>query len=126
MDVYARMAEDRIKDAMARGDFEQLPGKGKPLELEDLSHVPEELRVGYKLLKNAGVIPVEMQISKEMVSLQDLIAMCTSDAEREPLQKQLNEKRIRLRMLLESQGLADSAVFAQYEQKVRNKLEGDV
>ncbi|UVI32591.1 DnaJ family domain-containing protein [Paenibacillus spongiae] len=125
MDIFTRIAEDRIKDALSRGDFEQLPGKGKPLELEDLSHVPEELRIGYKLLKNAGVIPEEMQLSKEMVSLQELIALCKSDEERVPLQKRLNEKRIRFRMLLESQGLADSAVFAQYEQKVRTKLEGD-
>ncbi|MFF2089116.1 DUF1992 domain-containing protein [Paenibacillus sp. NPDC058174] len=57
MDWMSTLVEQRIQEAMARGEFDQLKGKGKPLELEDLSYVPEELRVGFKLLKNAGLVP---------------------------------------------------------------------
>jgi len=125
MDFFARIAEDRIKEAIARGEFDDLPGKGKPLELEDLSSIPEDLRAGYKLLKNAGMIPVEMQLSKEIVTLQDLIAICKSDNEQKLLRKQLTEKQVQFRLLLESRGLGQSVAFAQYEQQIRARIEGD-
>jgi hypothetical protein len=125
MDAFSRIAEDRIKEAIARGEFDNLPGAGKPLELEDLSHIPEDLRVSYKLLKNAGVVPAEIQLAKEMMTLHDLIAMCKSEPEREPLRKSLSEKRLRLRMLLESRGMAGAEAFTQYERQIRARLEGD-
>jgi len=48
---YEKIVEQRIKEAMEKGEFENLPGKGKPIPLEDDSHVPEDLRLAYKLLK---------------------------------------------------------------------------
>ena len=54
MNLLARIAEVRIREAIARGDFADLPGKGNPPTVEDLSRVPENLRAGYILLKNAG------------------------------------------------------------------------
>ena len=46
------IAEKRIAEAMDKGEFDNLPGRGKPLEIEDLSAVPEDLRMAYKILKN--------------------------------------------------------------------------
>ncbi|MFD0711371.1 DnaJ family domain-containing protein [Paenibacillus sp. GCM10027626] len=125
VDIFALIAEERIREAIADGTFDHFPGKGKPLELEDLSHIPEVLRAGYKLLKNAGYIPPELQLTKEIVSLQELISLCASEEEQLPLRQQLNEKQLRYRLLLESQGISGTAAFAQYEQQIRNKLEGD-
>lgn len=45
------LAEQKIAEAMARGEFDHLPGNGRPLQIEDLSSVPEDLRMAYKLLK---------------------------------------------------------------------------
>ncbi|WP_166244485.1 DnaJ family domain-containing protein [Paenibacillus turpanensis] len=122
MDFYQRLAEDRIREAMERGEFDNLPGKGKPLDLDDLSHVPEELRVGYKLLKNAGVLPEEMQLRKDMVTLTDLIRSCTQQEERNRLQRQLTEKQLRFKMLLESRGIYETSAFVDYEEKLRDKM----
>lgn len=69
-----KVAEQRIAEAVKRGDFDDLPGQGKPIVLPDESHVPESLRVGYRMLKNAGFIPVEMQVRKELASLQHLLS----------------------------------------------------
>ncbi|WP_022852305.1 DnaJ family domain-containing protein [Thermodesulfatator atlanticus] len=71
--VFQRLAEQRIQDAIKRGEFENLPGKGKPLELEDLSHIPQELRLAYKVLKNAGFLPPEVELLKEIRTVEDLI-----------------------------------------------------
>lgn len=66
MGMFSRMAEQKIAEAMAKGEFDHLPGAGKPLVIEDLSHVPEELRMSYKLLKNAGILPEEFPVTKGM------------------------------------------------------------
>lgn len=125
MDIFRLIAEERIREAMENGEFKHFEGKGKPLVLEDLSHVPEDLRMSYKIMRNSGYLPPEMQLTKEIVSLQELIALCNTEEEREPLRSQLNEKRLRYRMMAESKGLYDNAAFAQYEYLIKAKLEGD-
>jgi len=55
------MAERKIAEALARGEFERLPGEGRPLELEEDPLVPEDLRMAYRILKNAGYVPEEAQ-----------------------------------------------------------------
>jgi len=98
---FEGIVEARIRDAIARGDFDDLAGKGQPLSLEDLSAVPEDLRAGYLLLKNAGVLPEEMQIRKEMVTLEALLDACADPRERTRLRRDLNWKMIRFQVLME-------------------------
>ncbi|MCA0755427.1 DUF1992 domain-containing protein [Paenibacillus sp. N4] len=116
MDILRMIAEERIREAERRGEFANLPGAGKPLPPDDMDNVPEELRVGYKLLKNAGMLPEEMQLRKEMITLGDLISACQSDAERTKLQRELSAKKLRYR------GWPASGAFADYERQIQNKL----
>ena len=60
MSSFETIVEARIRDAIARGEFDDLAGKGRPLAFEDLSAVPHDLRAAYLLLNNAGVLPEEM------------------------------------------------------------------
>lgn len=101
MDTLTKIAEARIRDAIERGELDDLAGKGKPLALEDLSRVPEDLRVGYLLLKNAGILPEEMTLRKEMVTLEALIDACSDPEERTRLRKDLNWKLVRYQMMME-------------------------
>lgn len=80
--VIQNIAERRIAEAQERGDFDNLPGTGKPLRLEDDSAVPEELRMAYKILKNAGCLPPELADRKEINSLVDLLEHCEDERER--------------------------------------------
>ncbi|MUT66456.1 DUF1992 domain-containing protein [Paenibacillus sp. NEAU-GSW1] len=123
MDWLSSLVEQRIQEAMAKGEFDNLPGKGKPLELEDLSFVPEDLRVSFKLLKNAGVVPEEMALAKEMVTLQELLDLCKDEKERNSLTRKLNEKRLRYRMMMEARGWSQSSAFTQYETQIIEKIE---
>ncbi|MEG1212493.1 MAG: DUF1992 domain-containing protein [Leclercia sp.] len=66
-------AERHILDAQRKGDFENLEGSGQPLILDDDSHVPAELRVGYRMLKNAGCLPPEIVQRKEAIKLAGLL-----------------------------------------------------
>lgn len=59
------IAEQRIAEAIENGDFDDLPGSGKPLQLDDDSLVPEELRLAYRVPKNAGFVPSEIESLKD-------------------------------------------------------------
>lgn len=70
-------AERHILDAQRQGEFDNLPGSGHPLILDDDSHVPPELRAGYRMLKNAGCLPPELEQRKEAVELAQLLSTFT-------------------------------------------------
>ena len=55
------LAERKISQAIADGELDGLPGEGKPLDLDDDALVPEDLRLAYRILKNAGVTPPEVK-----------------------------------------------------------------
>ena len=63
------IAERRIAEAIANGDLENLPGEGRPLELDDDSLVPEDLRLAYRILRNAGFVPPEVEAAVKKLSL---------------------------------------------------------
>ena len=97
--LFQRIAEQRILEAQRNGDFDNLPGKGKPLRLEDLSWVPEDLRIAYHLLKNAHVLPPEAELLKDIHTLEDLLKHVEDEGERRALAKSIQWKMIRLDML---------------------------
>ncbi|HWO43617.1 MAG TPA: DUF1992 domain-containing protein [Candidatus Eisenbacteria bacterium] len=99
MSYFWRIAEERILEAQRAGAFDNLPGKGKPLELEDLTWVPEDLRMGYHILKNAHVLPPEAELLKQIHTLEDLLRYVEDDNERRSLAKSLHWKLIRLDLL---------------------------
>jgi hypothetical protein len=96
---FWRLAEERIKEAQRAGAFDNLPGKGKPLNLEDLSWVPDDLRIGYLVLKNAHVLPPEAELLKDIHTIEDLLKHVEDEGERRALAKSIQFKLIRLDML---------------------------
>jgi hypothetical protein len=96
-----RLADEMIREAMARGEFDDLPGKGKPQNLDSYFAAPEDLRMAWSVLKNAGYLPEEVQRLKEIAVLKERLAAAPSDAERAKLKKELDEKLLSLRVLLE-------------------------
>ena len=99
MSYFWRIAEERILEAQRAGAFDDLPGKGKPLNFEDLSWVPEDLRIGYHILKNAHVLPPEAELLKDIHTLEDLLKHVEDEGERRALAKSIQSKIIRLDLL---------------------------
>jgi DnaJ homologue, subfamily C, member 28, conserved domain len=120
MDILTKIAEQKIREAIERGEFDNLAYHGKPLKLEDLSGVPDALRMGYKILKNAGVLPPELQLRKDILALQDLLNACYDEDERRLMQQQLNEKTLRYHMMLERQ--FHKPASKQYRAEILRKL----
>lgn len=65
-----KIAENKIKAAIDRGELDDLPGQGKPLILDDESAIPVEYRAGFRMLKNAGYVPVEISLRTEIFQLE--------------------------------------------------------
>ena len=76
------LAEKKMEEAARAGAFDNLPGAGKPLVLDDDRLIPEELRVAYRILKNAGFVPPELDARREAADLRRLLAAATDDGER--------------------------------------------
>jgi len=115
------LAERRIREAMERGEFDALPGSGRPLVLEDDALVPEELRVGYRLLKNAGFMPPALALRREIASVEELLAAATGEAERGELDRRLQCLNLRLAA---SRGCRiDPVAEERYRQRLRARLE---
>jgi hypothetical protein len=87
---FEKIVEERIRRAIEKGEFDDLPGAGEPLALEDDSSVPEELRLAYKILKNAECLPPEVELRKEIEKTEDLLAALPDAAEKYRLLKKLN------------------------------------
>lgn len=90
MKFFQKIAENRILEAIENGLFDNLRGKGQPLKFEDESHIPPELRMAYKILKNADCLPPELELRKEIVRLQDLVANMPDEAEKLTQMRRLN------------------------------------
>jgi len=85
-----RGVEEQIQEAIAKGDFDNLPGKGKPLDLSGWKKTPAHLRMGYSMLKSAGLVPVEIQAKKEIVEIKKKLAETEDKEERMRLTNRLN------------------------------------
>ena len=76
------IAENKIQEAMKQGEFDDLPGKGQPLPDDGLDQVPEDLRMAFKLLKNAGYISGERGSDEPAMSLVELLSESPPEAAR--------------------------------------------
>ncbi|MGP4042105.1 J-domain-containing protein [Gracilibacillus sp. D59] len=121
MDVFSQLAEERIKQAIQDGDFEDIKGKGKPQKKDPLEHVPAELRMGYRIMKNSGYLPEEVQINKELASLRDLLKLCTDDQDKKRIEKRITEKELQFQLLLEKRNIKQTSSYKRYSSKI-NRL----
>src|SRR5499427_5346895 len=98
---FSRVAETRIREAIANGEFDNLPGKGKPLNLDDYFSTPEDLRMAFSILKNANCAPVEVELLNDVARLTQALADASDAAARQELQRTLAQRKTQLAIALE-------------------------
>ena len=114
------VAEERIQEAIRRGDFDDLPGAGRPLELDDDLLVPIEVRVANRILKNAGLVPVEIYERRELAALEASIPRITDPDQRTLALQKLALLKTRLGATRSRRLTADR----QYSRRIIEKLAG--
>lgn len=99
--IFAKIALSKIEEAIKNGEFDNLSGQGKPLNLDYLSSIPPESRAVYTVLKNSGFAPKEVYLLKEIAELREKLKLC--DQINKPLlQKQLMDTELKYNLLIET------------------------
>lgn len=98
---FDQIVESLIKEAQARGEFDNLPGRGKPIDLTEYFSTPEDVRVAQTLLKNSGFVPIEIELLQDIAALKEKISVSISGPELQQLHKTMKEKQLELNILLE-------------------------
>jgi hypothetical protein len=93
--------EKLIEEWLTEKECEELPGKGKPLDLNEYFSWPEDQRIGFSLLKNSGCVPFEVEQLREIKRLRDEIGKCADDQARIRLQRSLQEEQVQLNLRIE-------------------------
>ena len=114
------LAEEHILAAQRRGEFDDLPGEGKPLQLDDDSAVPKELRVAYRILKNAGCLPPEQVLHNQITELEGLLSRIHDDREQAAAGNRLQLLKTRMAM----QGRESNLLLeeAAYREKLARRM----
>ena len=98
-----RIVEAIIQEAMERGEFDNLPGKGKPIDLTEYFETPEEVRMAHFVLKNAGMTPREVDLLKEIAELKQIQASLLDEKKTQEVGKQIQQKQLEFRLMIENQ-----------------------
>ncbi|MGA2026857.1 MAG: DnaJ family domain-containing protein [Syntrophobacteraceae bacterium] len=97
-EAFDKIAEKKIREAIDNGEFDDLPGKGKPLRLEDDRHLPQDIRLAHKILKNADCLPPELELRKEILTIEELLDGIKDTKEKYRQIKKLNYLIMKLNM----------------------------
>ena len=100
---FDRIVEAILKEAMERGAFDNLPGKGKPIDLSEYFETPEEVRVAHSVLKNAGMASREVDLLKEIAELQQILPAVLDEKKKQEIEKQIRQKQMEFNLMMERQ-----------------------
>ena len=113
---FAKIVEERIRRAQKKGEFENLEGSGKPLDLLDDQMVAEELRLTYKILKNADYLPPEIELKKAIRQTEELLSGMGETAAKYRTMQKLNF------LIMKLNTLRNTSIEFEAPQKYSDKL----
>lgn len=120
---FGRIVEERILAAQKQGRFESLPGEGKPLEIQEDGHIPEDLRMAFKILKNADCLPPEIELKKEILKTEDLLESMNDELQKYKTMKRLNYLIMKLNTVRKTRVAFETP--ERYEPEIISKLSGE-
>ena len=100
---FDKIVEALIKAAQERGEFDNLPGRGKPIDLTSYFEMPEDIRVAQSVLKNAGITSPEVQLLKEIAELRQILTVAVDEKKKNEMRKQIQEKQMEFNLMIERQ-----------------------
>ena len=101
--AFDRIVEAIVKDAMERGEFDNLLGRGKPIDLTEYFDTPEEVRLANSLLKNAGMTSREVDLLKEIAELKQVLVALIDEKKKQEIAKQIQQKQVEFSLMIERQ-----------------------
>lgn len=101
MTYFDKAVEAVLKEAIERGEFDDLPGKGRPIDLTAYFETPEEVRAAYSILKNAGMVPREVELLREIAELKQIMATLPDENKKKDIKKQIERKQMDFSLMME-------------------------
>ena len=98
-----KAVEAIIREAQERGDFDNLKGKGQPIDLNAYFETPEDLRLAYSALKNAGIVSAEVELLQEIAALKERLTSTYEESQRSRIKKLIQEKQMQFNIMMERQ-----------------------
>ena len=98
-----KIVEAMIKEAVQRGEFDNLSGKGKPIDLTEYFETPEEVRLANSVLKNAGMTSREVDLLREIAELKQIQAAVFNEQKEQEIEKQIQRKQVEFSLMIEKQ-----------------------
>src|SRR5574342_228465 len=100
---FDKIVEELIKQAQERGEFDNLPGKGKPIDLSAYFEMPEDVRVAQSVLKNAGFKSREVELLNEIAQLRQILLSVTDQKKKQQMEEEIQEKQVEFSLMMERQ-----------------------
>lgn len=122
MNIFSKIAEQRIRESIERGEFDNLEHTGQHVDLDDDAWVPEDLRMSYRVLRNTGCIPPELELRNEIINLKKLLTTIDDDKERIKKIRELNFRLVKLGEMRRKPLIFDN--LPEYEEKIYRKFAG--
>jgi hypothetical protein len=101
--AFERIVEAMIREAMERGEFDNLPGKGKPIDLTEYFETPEEVRLANSVLKSAGMTSREVDLLREIAELKRMLAALLDEKKKQEIERQIQQKQVEFGLMMERQ-----------------------
>jgi hypothetical protein len=101
--AFERIVEAMIREAMERGEFDNLPGKGKPIDLTEYFETPEEVRLANSVLKSAGMTSREVDLLREIAELKRMLAALLDEKKKQEIERQIQQKQVEFGLMIERQ-----------------------
>lgn len=96
-----KFVEEQVRRAIQAGKFDNLAGKGKPIDLKAYFDTPEDLRMAYSILKSNNFLPAEVEMLKEIEAQKKRLESCSDEGQKDGLRKEIHDKTVAFNMLLE-------------------------
>ena len=91
-----------LRESQRSGELQSAPSWGKPLDLNDgFAQTPDELRMAFKALKDAGFVPPEVETMQQIAVLREQVASNPNAPEADALRKRISELQQHLALRLE-------------------------
>lgn len=110
MSTLEEQIAEHLADALANGELRRSAAWGRPIDLDDdFARTPVELRLPFKILRDANMTPPEVAMMGEVQGLVDRLEGCADTAEAAALRCRIAD--LRLRLALRREHLAASGTL---------------
>ena len=99
--MFDKIVEAKIREALERGEFDNLPNQGRPIDLSAYFETPEDVRLAQSMLRNAGMTPREVDLLREIAGLKQVLAGMLDEKRKQSISKQIHAKQIEFSLMME-------------------------